>query len=90
MCRIQNIEGTWVITSGLNNGAARLIGIGIDRLRALTNTNKPITLIGISWWGNVAERTRKMVAKLQNGVSIFIVVLYKRKLWLTFTGFGTK
>lgn len=74
MCRIQNIEGTWVITSGLNNGAARLIGIGIDRLRALTDTNKPIVLLGISWWGNVAEKTRNMVAKLQNDVNPSITV----------------
>ena len=68
MRKIRIISGTWIITSGLNNGAARLIGIGIDRLRALTGTKEPTTLLGISWWGNVAERTRHMVTKLQNDV----------------------
>lgn len=68
MHRIPNILGTWIITSGLNNGAARLIGIGIDRLRALTDTKERAILLGISWWGNVAERTRHMVTKLQNDV----------------------
>ena len=42
-----NILGTWIITSGLNSGAAKLIGEGIARLRALTDTQQVITLIGI-------------------------------------------
>jgi hypothetical protein len=61
--------GTWIITSGLNNGAAKLIGEGIDRLRALTDTKQPTTLLGISWWGNVTEKTRALVVGLQREVN---------------------
>ncbi|UJR23620.1 hypothetical protein I4U23_026606 [Adineta vaga] len=57
--------GTWIITSGLNNGAAKLIGEGISRLRALTDTKKSSTLLGISWWGNITRKTRRMVLNLQ-------------------------
>lgn len=62
------ISGTWIITSGLNNGAARLIGEGISRLRALTDTKESPTVIGISWWGNVTEKTRQIVLDLQREV----------------------
>ncbi|CAF2138343.1 unnamed protein product [Rotaria magnacalcarata] len=35
-------SGTWIITSGLNNGAAKLIGEGVDRLRALESRRENI------------------------------------------------
>jgi len=62
-------SGTWIITSGLNNGAARLIGESINRRRALTDANENITLLGISWWGNVTKRTRRLVLEMQNQVN---------------------
>jgi hypothetical protein len=65
----RNISGTWIITSGLNNGAARLIGEGIGRLRALTDTKESTTLLRISWWGNVTEKTRRMVLETQREVN---------------------
>ena len=63
-----NISGTWIITSGLNNGAARLIGESISRRRALTDTKESTTLLGISWWGNVTKKTRRMVLEMQGEV----------------------
>jgi hypothetical protein len=55
-----------------------LIGEGIGRLRALTDTKHPTTLLGISWWGNVTEKTRKMVLDLQNEVNNYATsVCYK-------------
>ncbi|CAF4423829.1 unnamed protein product, partial [Rotaria magnacalcarata] len=59
---------TWIITSGLNNGAAKLIGEGVDRLRALVNKKPSMTLLGMAWWGNIAEKARAMVLELQNEV----------------------
>ncbi|CAM4831903.1 unnamed protein product [Rotaria magnacalcarata] len=59
-------SGTWIITSGLNNGAAKLIGEGVDRLRALVNKKPSMTLLGMAWWGNIAEKARAMVLELQN------------------------
>lgn len=57
---------TWIITSGLNNGAAKLIGEGVARIRALSHKKQDVTLLGIAWWGNIAEKARNMVLGLQN------------------------
>jgi hypothetical protein len=70
--------GTWIITSGLNNGAAKLIGEGIDRLRALTDTQQPTVLLGISWWGNVTEKTRELVVGLQREVNNYTTIVSKK------------
>ncbi len=59
---------TWIITSGLNNGAAKLIGEGVARLRALQDTKQSVTLLGMAWWGNIAEKARTMVLELQKEV----------------------
>ena len=60
--------GTWMITSGLNNGTAKLIGEGVGRLRALTENKQNVTLVGMAWWGNIAEKARTMVLELQKEV----------------------
>ncbi|CAF0820629.1 unnamed protein product [Adineta steineri] len=57
--------GTWIITSGLNNGVARLVGEGISQFQALTDTKQSTTLLGISWWGKITRKTRRMVLDLQ-------------------------
>ncbi|CAF4511710.1 unnamed protein product [Rotaria sp. Silwood1] len=62
-------SGTWIITSGLNNGAAKLIGEGVARLRALVYKKRDVTLVGMAWWGNIAEKARTMVLQLQRKYS---------------------
>ncbi|CAF4362659.1 unnamed protein product, partial [Rotaria sp. Silwood2] len=61
MAEAATTSGTWIITSGLNNGAAKLIGEGVARLRALVHKKRYVTLIGMAWWGNIAEKARAMV-----------------------------
>ena len=58
-----------MITSGLNNGAAKLIGEGVARLRALTNRKQPMVLLGMAWWGYITQGARDMVLDLQDEVS---------------------
>jgi hypothetical protein len=70
-----NILGTWIITTGLNNGAARLIGESISRRRALTDRKESTTLLGISWWGNVTKKTRTMVSDIRNNVNIYAAII---------------
>jgi hypothetical protein len=70
-----NILGTWIITTGLNNGAARLIGESISRRRALTDRKESTTLLGISWWGNVTKKTRTMVSNIRNNVNIYAAII---------------
>ena len=82
-----NILGTWIITSGLNNGAARLIGEGISRFRALTDTKKSATLIGMSWWGNVTRKTRKIIIDIQRKVNNYALKTSARKRFI-FVGFN--
>jgi hypothetical protein len=56
-----------------------LIGEGVARFRALTDTKQQVTLLGMAWWGNIAERARTMVLELQKEVSnIIVMILYKR------------
>jgi len=67
-------SGTWIITSGLNNGTAKLIGEGVARLRALTDTKQQVILLGMAWWGNIAENARTMVLELQKEVCNVIII----------------
>jgi hypothetical protein len=60
-----------------------LIGEGIARLRALTDTKQRTTLLGMAWWGNVTEKTRTMVLELQRSVwDSIIMIITKGKLFL--------
>jgi hypothetical protein len=34
----------------------------------LTDTKESTTLLGISWWGNVTKKTRRMVLEMQGEV----------------------
>ncbi|CAF1427644.1 unnamed protein product [Rotaria sordida] len=57
---------TWVITAGLNNGAAKLIGEGVSRLRALSGKQANAILLGIAWWSNLSMKTRKILSKIRD------------------------
>lgn len=37
-------------------------------MRALTNSKEQTTLLGMAWWGNIAEKARTMVLELQKEV----------------------
>ncbi|CAF1414384.1 unnamed protein product [Rotaria magnacalcarata] len=50
--------------------SAKLIGEGVARLRALVDKKRSVTLLGMAWWGNIAEQTRTMVLELQRRNSI--------------------
>ncbi|CAF0983658.1 unnamed protein product [Adineta ricciae] len=48
----------WILTAGVNNGVANLIGEGISQYRVLKQHPKSIICIGLTQWGSLTERTR--------------------------------
>ncbi|CAF1427263.1 unnamed protein product [Adineta steineri] len=48
----------WILTAGVNNGVANLVGEGISQYRILKQYSKPITCIALTQWGSIAEQTR--------------------------------
>ncbi|UJR11208.1 hypothetical protein I4U23_015389 [Adineta vaga] len=51
----------WILTAGVNNGVANLIGEGISQYRVLKQHPKNITCIGLTQWGSLTEQTRMML-----------------------------
>ncbi|CAF1475583.1 unnamed protein product, partial [Adineta steineri] len=48
----------WILTAGVNNGVANLIGEGISQYSILKQSSKSITCIGLTQWGSITEQTR--------------------------------
>src|ERR1700722_11572871 len=53
--------GVWVLTTGLNSGVSKLIGQSIDRYTLLNEKSLKPTVIGLTRWGTLTERTREVL-----------------------------
>lgn len=53
------IVDAWILTAGVNNGVANLIGEGISHYRLLKEHPKPVTCIGLAQWGSITEEARR-------------------------------
>jgi hypothetical protein len=53
--------GVWVLTTGLNQGVSKLIGQSVHRFTLLNKKSSKPTIIGLTSWGTVTERTRDVL-----------------------------
>ena len=60
-------EGVWLLTTGLNSGVSKLIGQSVERYALLNEKSSNYTVIGLSSWGCLSDRTR-YVLKRQVGI----------------------
>ncbi|CAF0984122.1 unnamed protein product [Adineta steineri] len=51
-------SNAWILTTGINNGASKLIGEGISHYRLLKSNPNKTVCIGLTKWGTINESTR--------------------------------
>ncbi len=50
----------WLLSTGLNSGVSQVIGQSVERHTLLTEEKANYTLIGLTSWGCLSERTREV------------------------------
>ena len=65
------MKGVWFLTTGLNIGASKVIGQSVSRYALLSDKPPKHTLIGLTSWACVSERTRQL---LKRQVYIYIYI----------------
>ncbi|CAF1447834.1 unnamed protein product, partial [Didymodactylos carnosus] len=61
MAEAATTSGTWILTTGLNSGVSKFIGEGIARFILSTDHPKKTTMIGLTKWGTLTEKTRAIL-----------------------------
>ncbi|UJR07956.1 hypothetical protein I4U23_012235 [Adineta vaga] len=56
-------EGVWILTAGLNSGISKVIGQSVERYALLNEKPSTHTVIGLSSWGCLSDRTRHVLRK---------------------------
>ncbi|CAF1223885.1 unnamed protein product [Adineta ricciae] len=56
-------EGVWLLTTGLNSGVSKVIGQSVERYALLNEKASNYTVIGLSSWGCLSDRTRYVLKK---------------------------
>ena len=49
----------WLLTTGLNSGVSKVIGQSVERRILLSEKNANYTVIGLTSWGCLSNRTRQ-------------------------------
>ena len=64
----------WILTAGVKNGVANLIGEGISQYRVLKEHPKLVTCIGLAQWGCITEEAR---IELKNASPVRVIYRLK-------------
>ncbi|CAF0830978.1 unnamed protein product [Rotaria sordida] len=63
-------KSVWLLTTGLNQGASKLIGQSVHRFTLLNKNLSEPTIIGMTSWGTLTEHTQK-VLKYQTSEHVY-------------------